>query len=299
MGIERHQFEILEALVQREDELRAEGREAEWIFMRMPGGRTGFKPDIPNEGSLRITHGDLLDLAAMGYLHELSSTSASVAMKFALTAAGRAAGRPRPVVQEIGPDAPAPGPSPGEDEVLAWLVALERSPGAGAMADGGMLLNQALTDLGAEHLDGVARRILDLRDQGFVVFDDPSASIDQLTDRERLGNGRDFRVTAFGRDRVRDQQRPAGDRHVTQIINAVNAQVAAGNIQNFVTFQAFLDRAEEVIDALDDIDEDAREEAKGLLARLRGATGTVATSAAGGAGGAVLGAVFKQLLGLA
>lgn len=69
-------------------------------------------------------------------------------------------------------------------------------------------------------------------------------------------------------------------------------------IQNFVTFQALLDRAEQEIDALEDIDEEAREEAKSLLAKLRGATGTVATGAAGGAGGAVLGAVFKKLLGL-
>lgn len=137
-----------------------------------------------------------------------------------------------------------------------------------------------------------------MRDQGFVNFDDPSANVDQISESQRLGTGGDFRVTATGRDRVRHQQRPGGDTHITQVINAVNAQVAAGSIQNFVTFQAFLDRAEETIDALDDIDEEAREEAKGLVAKLRGATGTVATGVASGAGGAVLGTVFKKLLGL-
>lgn len=129
-------------------------------------------------------------------------------------------------------------------------------------------------------------------------FDDPAARVDQLSDVDRLNLAAAFRVTAVGRDRVRQLQRPSGNAHVTQIINAVNAQVAAGDIQNFVTFQALLDRAEQEIDALEDIDEEAREEAKSLLAKLRGATGTVATGAAGGAGGAVLGAVFKKLLGL-
>lgn len=298
MSIESRQLAILQALVAGDEQLRADDRTGEWILLLMPGGRTGLKPGIPNEASLSVTHADLLDLARAGYLHELSYGGSSVLMKFALTATGRAAGRARPVVEEIGPDSSAPGSSPGEDQVLAWLVALETSAGAGAMASGTGLINQALADYGVESPEGVARRIVDLRDQGFVSFDDPSELVDQISESERLSAGRNFRVTAAGRDRVHDQQRPAGDPHITQIITAVNAQVAAGNIQNFLTFQAFLDRADETIDTLDNIDEAAREEAKGLLAKIRGATGTIATGAAGGAGGAVLGAVFKNMLGL-
>jgi hypothetical protein len=89
--------------------------------------------------------------------------------------------------------------------VLAWLVALESSAGAGAMADGGMRFNQAIADFCIEHPESIARRIVDLRDQGFVNFDDPSANVDQISESQRLGNGCDFRVTAAGRDRVRGQ----------------------------------------------------------------------------------------------
>ena len=295
MAIEPRQLKILQALVGSEDQLRDKGRAAEWILMQLPRGRTGLKPGIPNGGSLDVTHADLLDLTGEGYVHELPYSGSTVLMKFALTGAGRAAGRPPAVVQQVGPTAPPPGPPPGLDEVLAWIVALESSPAAGALADGGRLGNKVIADFGTEHREIVAWRILDLRDEGLVRFEDFAAKLDQLSDADRLSMASGFRVTTAGRDRVRKQKRPDGNTHITQIINAVNAQVAAGDIQNYVTFQAFLDRAEEAIEALDDIDEQTREEAKGLLDKLRGATGTVATSAAGGAAGTVVGAVFTRL----
>jgi hypothetical protein len=292
--LEPRQLAILAALVESEEQPRAEDRGGEWILSQAFGGRAGFQPEIPNEASLDVTHADLLDLSDEGYLHELPYTSSGVLMKFVLTPSGRAAGRARPVVQEIGPTAPPPGAAPGADEVLAWIVALENSPGAGALGEGGMLNNQVIADFGDAHLEAVARRVLDLRDEGLVRFDDPAARIEQLSDSDRLGMGSAFRATAAGRDRVRGHQRPAGDTYINQVINAVNAQVAAGDIQNLVTFQALLGRAEQAIDELEEIDEQTRAEAKSLVDKLRGASGGVATSAAG----AVVGAVLKQLLGL-
>ncbi len=167
----------------------------------MAGGRTGLKPSVANEPSLGITESDILDLADAGYLHELRSNSSNVLVKFTLTAAGRAAGRPRAVVTDITPGAAATS-TPGADQVLRWLIELERSPGATALADGSMLNNQIIADFGSDHLEAVATRIIDLREDGLVRFDDPAALIDQLSEPERLSHASVFRVTSAGHDRA-------------------------------------------------------------------------------------------------
>lgn len=201
MVLERRQVSVLQALVEREVELRANGQPAEWMLLLMAGGRTGLKPGVANEPSLGITESDILDLVDAGYLHELRSSSSSVLVKFTLTAAGRAAGRPRAVVTDITPGAAATS-TPGADHVLRWLIELEHSPGATALADGSMLNNQIIADFGSDHLEAVATRIIDLREDGLVRFDDPAALIDQLSEPERLSHANGFRVTSAGHDRA-------------------------------------------------------------------------------------------------
>jgi hypothetical protein len=55
---------------------------------------------------------------------------------------------------------------------------------------------------------------------------------------------------------------------------------------------------ESALEGLSDIDERTRDEARGILQRMRSTATTVATGAATGAGGAVVGALFRQKLGL-
>ena len=142
----------------------------------------------------------------------------------------------------------------------------------------------------------MADALIDLRDDGLIEFADPSRGVDQISSAQRLGNGGRFRLTAYGRDRAEPPRQSSTN--VTQIVHAAQAQVAAGDINNYVTFTQLLDRVEQALEELDGVDEEAREEARGILAKLRGATGTIATGTASGAGGALLGAVLKQALGL-
>jgi hypothetical protein len=83
-----------------------------------------------------------------------------------------------------------------------------------------------------------------------------------------------------------------------QVWNATQLQIAAGDIKNYSTFEDLADTIEDEIDRLIDVGDAAKDEARGLLAKIRGKSDSVATSAAGSAGGAVLGAILKQLLGL-
>ena len=83
---------------------------------------------------------------------------------------------------------------------------------------------------------------------------------------------------------------------VNQIVNATNAQVAAGDVINFVSFGQLLDTAQQQLEQLADLSQADREEAQGIIDRLRSATTEVAIGAAGGGGGAVIGAILMGLL---
>lgn len=48
----------------------------------MPGPRMGLKPAIDDEGELRPTEADVLDLEGEGYLHALPANSSDVAASF-------------------------------------------------------------------------------------------------------------------------------------------------------------------------------------------------------------------------
>lgn len=198
------------------------------------------------------------------------------------------------------PDIGAPiptAPPPTLDAVLAWLGGLEESgQGSAILADGGAIMNEALSEFGEDHREAGARRVLDLHGSQLMTFVDVAATIGQMSDADRLGMASDFRLTVAGRDRLQPRGVPATT--ITQIVHAAQAQVAGGDITNYVSFSQLLDRVEQAVDEVDDVDEETRAEARGLLDKLRAASGTVATGTASGAGGALLGAVLKQVLGL-
>lgn len=295
MPLEKRQLSLLSALAETDQRLRDKGRPTDFLLLRMPGGRMGLKPGIETEEELAPTEADVLDLQAEDYVHLLPSTSGSVVAKFALSASGRTAGRPRAVRANLGGQAPDTAP-PSLDDVLGWLAGLEGlGSGSAILADGGALINEAMARFGTEHLGAVASRLIDLRDGGLLLFDDPAALLEQISDADRLGMGGQFRLTVTGRDRA--VPRPSAA-NITQIIHAAQAQVAAGNIHNYVSFEQLLDRVDRALEEVDRVDEDTRAEARTMLDKLRAASGTIATGTATSAGGTLLGAVLKQALGL-
>jgi hypothetical protein len=238
----------------------------------------------------------ILDLQAASYVHARPSNSTMVSIVFALSAAGRNAGRPRTVTADIQNPERLTAP-PSSDDVLAWLYGLTASGAGSSILDsGGALINEALDRFGHEHVETAARALADLAHEGLLLFDDPAREIDQLAMSERISLASEFRLTSAGLDRVRGD-RPAAPT-ILQIVNATNAQVAAGDINNYASFIELLDRAEGELDRLDGIDAATQEEARGIFAKLRSASGTVATGTATSAGGALVGALLRQLLGL-
>ena len=238
----------------------------------------------------------MLDFEHAGYVHRLTSTSRDVVLKFALSASGREAGRERTVTAGIA-DPPVETAPASSDDVLRWLAGLEESgPGSRILRDGGTLVNQALEQFGLEHHEAVCRRLFDLRDDGLILFEDPGAQLQRVSDADRLGMAEHFRLSAPGRDRAAPSVPPSTS--VMQIVNAVNAQVAAGDITNYVSFEQLLDRVDQALTEITGVDEEARAEARGMLEKLRGVSGTIATGTVTGAGGALLGTVLKHALGL-
>jgi len=269
--------EVLRSLVAKDDAMRREGRDPSFL----------------------LAEADVRDLIELGYLREISSTSSGVRVKVVVTSAGRAAGRESPVAVELDqsgtPLAGAPA-SPPLDDVLAWLAALEdRFPSV--LDSGGLLANQALADFEDGQLDGTCRRVIELAGESLIAFVDPGRRLPQLPAADRIGMGSEFRVTVAGRDRLLRKCETAA-MTVNQIITATNAQVAGGNITNFVSFGALLDAAQQQLDQLSDLDDDDRQEAQGIIDKLRSATTQVALSAAGSGGGTVIGAILMGLLHL-
>lgn len=263
------------------------------MLLQMPGPSFGFKPPVPGTEDLRVMEGDILDLEAAAHVRLVPSNSSSVVAKFTLRSAGRAAGTaPSAAVgQVVGDD-----PPPSDDEVLRWLAELRSSArGAGLLANGGALLEEVGRRFGEDVIGAVAASLIGLEDDGLIVFDDPSRLVDQISGRQRLVRASRFRLTAVGRDRAVPAATPTT---VIQIVHAVQAQVAAGDINHYVNFSALLDRAEEALDEVEGVDEETREEARSIIDKLRAASGPIATGTASGAGGAVVGALLKQLLGL-
>lgn len=297
----RH-LEILRAIVTREAELVAEGRPTDFMLLQMAGPSWGLKPGIPNEQELAPREGDLLELADAGHLRDLGpSTSTGVLLKFAVTSSGRRLAAGGSVARDHGRPTPGVAP-PSADDVLGWVADMAvTGPGSQALATGAGFINDALARYGEDQLARVAGHLVDLKSEGLVAFDDPMAEIDQVELVDRVGMAVDLRLTSYGRDRVRALGASTGAHgpSTVQFVFAEQAQVAARDVNNsFNTYDELLDRIAEALANMPDVSDADRDEAKSLLERLRGKADSVTTAAAGGAGGAVLGALFRQMLGL-
>lgn len=286
--------ELLRMLVAKDAEYRDAGRDPSFILMQVSGGGVNLKPGIPAQP----TQADIRDLIESHDLRDITSTppQPSVVLKFEVTAQGRRSGQPRREVPDPGPTAqPASRPPASTPvEVLRWLADLE-DQSSGALGDGEALVDQISAVFGEEQMETVCRRIVDMASMGLVLFTDPAGHLPQFAPSERLKMASEFRLTIVGRDRLEPAGAPA---NVTQIINAVNAQVAAGDITNYVSFTALLDDVQRHLDDLTDIDDNARTEAQGILDKLRSAGMNVTTTAMGSGGGAVIGALLAHLLGI-
>src|SRR4051794_9883633 len=106
MGLDRRQFDLLQALVRKESELRDAGQPLYFLLLQMPGPSFGLKPGIDKEHEIRPSEGDIYDLEGEGFVRSLPATSESVVVKFVLTAEGRSAVQPRAATPEV--DRPSP-----------------------------------------------------------------------------------------------------------------------------------------------------------------------------------------------
>lgn len=173
-----------------------------FILLRLQGERFGLKPSIEHEDELAPTEADILEFHREGYICLLPSASSEVVARFALTNAGRSTGQSGAAPADV--QRPVLTAEPlSANSVLAWIQGLA-ADGAGShvLETGGALLNEAHSHFGEEHFETVARRIVDLRDEGLLVFDDPSADIGHLSAAQRVSYGDDFRLTTAGRNRV-------------------------------------------------------------------------------------------------
>lgn len=285
-------LEILESLAQADGD---EGAPTEFLLIRIPGGAVGLKPGPSKPDAPVPSESEILDLESKGLVRTLPSNSETVLSKFVLTDRGRRFRTP-----SVGARIESPLAMHAQtslDEVLSWLSGLESTPeGAAILSSGGALLNEAMSEFGEPQLQIVCERLLDLQAANLIDFEDPGAILDQILLVDQLGMASRFRLTVSGMDRLRHES-PAQTSTV-QIVNAVHAQIAAGDINNYASFDELLDGLEAAINESEMVDPGVRDEAKSILEKLRTAGGTAATGAAGSAGGALLGSVLKQLLGL-
>jgi hypothetical protein len=294
--IDERQLRLLRELVKKEASLREQNRPTDFLFLQTPGPVFGFKPGIDNEDEIGAMEGDLEQLAEEGFVRLTSGTSPSVVCVLTLTNEGRIAGQGGGRTVEPARPAPRSAP-PNADQVLKWIYELSESPeGSSALADGDSLLNHAADTYDESHLETIADRIFDLGDSGLLLFEDPAATV-EIDSKDRLGMAERFRLSTLGLDRVTSNAAPKVQ-NINQIINATNAQVAAGNINNFNSYDELLTHIADALHDLQDVDEEAREEALSLLEKLRSASGTVGTGVAMSGGGALLGTLLKKALGL-
>lgn len=180
MALEPRQQELLEAIAGAENRLREEGQSAEFMLIEGVGGVLGFKPDIPGAMELFPSEADIRDLQAEGYVYARSSDSTMVRINFALSGAGRSAGKPRTITADI-QNLERTTPPPSSDDVLAWLYGLAATgPGSSILDSGGALINEVSGQFGHEYVETVARALVDLSSEGLVLFADPAREIDQL-----------------------------------------------------------------------------------------------------------------------
>lgn len=276
--------------IHQADRSLADDGEAPADFHLMPLGGMRFEVHHPRWGpSWAVPDKHTIDdLGEMGILRVRATSDEG--RSFALTMQGR---REAAAVaeQQMRPQ-PAGGRAPAAVDVLRWLMTVAaEEPACFDIPE--RLLDRAVTEGLIEFpgRESLAQRILGLVDQGYLRGDVPELALG--TAQQRLARTVNLELAVLAEELAAPPTSA-----ITIIGNVINSQVAAGDINSFVTFIDVLDRAHAEIDALEDIDPEAKEDAKGLIERLRAKAMTGAGEIITGAGGAIAAGVIARLLGL-
>jgi len=281
--------EFLRRLGEAELALKRRGGERQpYLLIYSAGGSVGIKHPGWNQSWLQPTAEDVDDLEELGFVR--NETPTNVKRIFTLTFRGRQ----RAESLANGTMA-ASGRAPNLNETLQWLKQLEEAVPT-ALAEPGDLAARAvdsgLIDPGSEEI--LAQRIIDLLSQGFLEGDAPG--FDQAGPLQRLQLSDGLRLTMQAHDQLKKEQ---GSTPAINFYGSVVAgQIAAGDINNFVTFGELLDQAETEIRSLQDVAADDRDGALTLIDVLRGQAAGAGAQVLTGASGGLLADVLARLVGL-
>jgi hypothetical protein len=281
--------EFLRRLGEAEAVLKRMGEERQpFLLIYASGGSIGIKHPGWDPSWMQPTAEDVDDLEELGFVRNEPPTN--VKRVFTLTFRGRQQ------AEAIANRAAAPtGRAPNLDETLQWLKELEGQLPAALLEPGDLpsrAVNSGLISPDSEEL--LAQRIIDLLSQGFLEGDAPG--FDQAGPMQRLQLSDGLRLTMKAHDRLKEKTQSASS--INFYGSVVAGQIAAGDINNFVSFSDLLDRAEAEIRALEDVDGNDRDEALTLIDALRGKAAGASVQVLTGAGGGLLADVLARLIGL-
>lgn len=281
--------EFLRRLGEAELALKRKGEERRpFLLIYASGGSIGIKHPGWDPSWMEPTAEDVDDLEELGFLRNEPPTN--VKRIFTLTFRGRQR------AENLANDTPtAGGRAPNLNETLRWLKQLEDDAPA-ALSEPGNLAARAvdsgLITSGSEEM--LAQRIIDLLSQGFLEGDAPG--VDQAGPMQRLQLSDGLRLTMRAHDQLKEERQAAPA--INFYGSVVAGQIAAGDINNFVSFGDLLDQAETEIRALQDVDADDRDGALNLIDVLRGQLASTGGQVLTGASGGLLADVLARLVGL-
>lgn len=286
---DRHRS-ALRRIYQADRMLADDGREPSLFHLMYTGG--GRRMDHPRwDPSWAVPDEHTIDdLDELGLLRVQPSTGKS--RSFVLKMRGR--DEAEAFVNQSLPPTSSVGRAPSAREVLRWLLQVAHDePSCFDIPE--RLLDRAVTEglIETTGREALAQRIVALYPR-YLQGDLPELAFSSA--EHRLVRGSRLQLTVEAEQSV-DPQR-ASDPAIAVFGSVINSQLAAGDINNFVTFTDVLARAQAEVDALEDVAPQAKAEATGILDRLRAGSITAASGMATGAGGALAAQVLAQLLGL-
>ncbi len=184
--------------------------------------------------------------------------------------------------------------TPNERAFLKWFHSLEDDPTREpALRAGWPLIEAAIADglIDAQDVEGFARVVIRLHDQGYLDSDHPAVEEWGARPSHDLQQAQDLRSTDKGRSWLRSEPAPMGPSFTFH--GPASGQFAGRDVTNIVSLAQLLDLAEARVNELT-IDDAERERARGLLDTLRGRGSDVATSATGG----LVGRILAEVLGI-
>lgn len=282
----------LERIGEADRSLRDDGLDPEPFLLIYSGGGSKLIHHPRWDDSWVVpTAEDVDDLEELGFVR--TEPGRNTKRLFSPTVRGREQAK---VLKEQRSTEASVGPPPALNEVLSWLVQRSGSRPSDFAAPT-RLLDAAIDDgfIDASSRGGFAGSLLQLAEEGFLTGDIPD--FQQANAEHRLGLSSGLALTMKAHDRA-----AAASGAAVQSLQfygpVVAGQIAAGDIHNYVSFGALLDRAENELADLDDVDDGARNEAQQIIETLRGKAVSGAVVVATGAGGALLANILGQLIGL-